>query len=510
MKPNELEFTVRGSTYRLQHHPAAVKAARATGSAPGGDWYFRLPAWLAPGRPLRHAGPSGSGQDTRDATGRTADQRSVATVRAWLEAGPDALAALPSRLESLCRSLPGAEMPALLTGIEHWVAERRRTLGLVPLCPVADVVAGYITAGCPDAHRRARTGRALYQETRALERALEWWGDRNAVTISVPADPDAYHRARIAAAAELGRGSGHRSVDNELGALRNALSWGVREGRTPRNPLSDPDHPLPVYQHPDDVTHCSDKTAADDETLHRLLSHLFATPGTVVSGARLAFSAMTGLRPGETTFLRWDTRGTHTTLEQWGQWADYRVGDRSERKRKMLVYREKGGINPAIRLHPALEDLLDHWRAYCATHWPGSPWMFPAPDAPDLPACRSAAVLTAWRALGHTCPGQGMVTNADRLSVHLRQSCRVLSLPRIVPHGMRAYYVRVRRAQGVSDREIGSELGHTGGEKLITTTYGSPVQVFGTGAFDWLPATGAPAWTALAPRPTNLVILKTA
>lgn len=503
-----LDFTLRGSTYRLTRHPAAIREARATGAAAGGDWYFRLPTWLAPGRPLRLVGPAGAGPDTRDASGRTADQRAVATVRGWLEAGPDALAGLPARLDALCRSLPGTEMSAILAGIEDWVASRRTSLGLIALAPVADLVAGYIAAGCPDAHRRARTDRALYQETRALERAVEWWGERNAATIIVPQDPDAYHRHRIAAAAATGRGAGHRSVDNELGALRNAFAWAVRDGRLPRNPFSDPDHPLPVYQHPDDVTHCAEKTAADDEQLHRLLAHLFQTPGTAVSGARLAFAAMTGLRPGETTFLRWDTRPTHTALEHWGEWADYQIHGRPERK--MLVYREKGGINPAIRLHPALESFLEAWRAYCQREFPGSPWMFPAPDDPTLPACRSAAVLAAWRNLGHECPGEGRITNADRLSIHLRQACQALHLPRIVPHGMRAYYVRVRRSQGITDREIGSDLGHTGGEKLITTTYGSPVQVFGTGALDWLPATGAPAWSTLNPDRGNVVQLKIA
>jgi integrase len=484
---SSLEFNFRGTRYQLIPHPRDARAGKA------GPWYLRLPAWMDPQRPLRRVGPSGSGWETRDSTGRTADQRAIDTATVWLAGGPASPVAVGQRLDALRTEFAAKLSPDQFhASVSAWLSGQRTAAAAVPIGGLMDA---YVAAGCPDPHLRPRTGQALYQETRALERSRGYFAERDARTLRVPQDTDAYHEQRTAAARASGRGAGHRAVDNELGSLRNCLGWAVRSSLLAANPLADAARPVPTYHHPADVVHCAAKTVGTDEELHTLLAWLFSRPATAVSGARVAFGALTGLRPGEPTFLQWDQREQPAGLAAPGHRACYRRGDVTGEK--LLVAREKGGINPAIEVHAVLADFLAAWRAYCRKHFPESPWMFPDVDRPELPACRRAVVLDYWQALGLERPAGGVTTNSDPLSQHLTAAAKALGLGKVVPHGMRAYYVRVRRSQGVPDSTIGDELGHTGGAKLIVQVYGSPAQVFGLGTLDWLPSAGAPAWQNL-------------
>jgi hypothetical protein len=42
----------------------------------------------------------------------------------------------------------------------------------------------------------------------------------------------------------------------------------------------------------------------------------------------------------------------------------------------------------------------------------------------------------------------------------------------VTSHGMRAYYVTVRRSQGIKDGQIAAEIGDKSGVALIVSTYG--------------------------------------
>ena len=70
---------------------------------------------------------------------------------------------------------------------------------------------------------------------------------------------------------------------------------------------------------------------------------------------------------------------------------------------------------------------------------------------------------------------------------------------------MRAYYVRVRRSQGIDDATIAVELGQGSGPGLVVRTYGERLAILGgDGLYDWLPADGKPCWDRLR-APANVI-----
>jgi hypothetical protein len=74
-----------------------------------------------------------------------------------------------------------------------------------------------------------------------------------------------------------------------------------------------------------------------------------------------------------------------------------------------------------------------------------------------------------------------------------------LGLPHFKPHGFgRAFYIKVRRSQGVDDSAIAGELGQTTNGDLIRSVYGDPQDLHGGALFDWLPDDAAPSWDLLA------------
>ena len=101
------------------------------------------------------------------------------------------------------------------------------------------------------------------------------------------------------------------------------------------------------------------------------------------------------------------------------------------------------------------------------------------------------------------------------LTQALRRACRALQLPHMVSHGLRAYYVRVLRAQEIDDSEISKRLGQRSGVGLVERVYGlAEPGWFGSKALDWLPAkTGQPgdvpvAWAKWLPlTATNIITL---
>ena len=71
---------------------------------------------------------------------------------------------------------------------------------------------------------------------------------------------------------------------------------------------------------------------------------------------------------------------------------------------------------------------------------------------------------------------------------------------KVTSHGMRAFYVLVRRSWGIQDGVIAVELGIGSGPELIARTYGAVPANWRNGGgprLSWLP-TGEPAWAKLA------------
>ena len=306
-----------------------------------------------------------------------------------------------------------------------------------------------------------------------LNRALPWWTDKPVATINAPTcEAYAEHRAPAL-----------RSADLELSALSSLCQWAVLAGKIPRNPFEKRGKFAVCKQH------CHEACPDNDEMLHKVLAWLFAHTGdvhhpnstrnTTLAAGTLTFCALTGLRPGEPSFL---TRQpplaeppANTRLLLPGQIFPDRSG-----QLRMKVQRLKHGQNPFVTLPPAAESFLSSWRAWMALNLPKETRLFPL-----------------------------LETNATPLNTALNLATSAMELPHFKPHGMRAYYVKVRRAQGEDDATISGELGQTTNGQLIRDVYGDPQDLIGGALFDWLPEDTAPAWNLLAAKvavtqsPTN-------
>lgn len=427
-----------GRSYQLVKHPRFTGAAESAAAA--SPWGIRM---VAPtGKRGWHSLHT---TDAREAIRRAKDLLDTAA------AGPD----------------------AWTTHAE--INQRRAGLTVAPL------VSEYLAAGCPRLRARTpepRTGRSLVDERRNLDTASAWWGSRAVSAIGQRLIDDyAAYRAAAPRAAEL-----------ELNALSNALKYAVRRERISTNPLDGRGSIRPAGS----IVHCHQEAPASTDELHAICRVLLADPARASYGAALLWSAFTGLRPGEIGYLRRDAApgqpGARSTLTADGQTSEI-----------MHVHREKRGINPAVRLHPAAQDFLRTWQRHLASAGTGStpvpsPYWFPHPlDAtrPAIPAGNAQACALD-KYLKAAAKAVGVVANRR-------------------PHAMRAFYVRVRRSLGALDSTIASELGERTGERLIVSTYGDPAGLRGDGQFTWLPATGSPCWEVLSKStPENIIPIERA
>lgn len=345
---------------------------------------------------------------------------------------------------------------------------------------LAQIAKEWTDAGMPKPGGRQRTPDQRERLQSFLSTALTWWGPRSPSGIG-PRDFETFGAHKRANART---GTGERQADLELVALHQCCTWAVAAGRISANPFT----ARPTYRDASAVRHCSSAMPASDEELHRLLGRLLASgdPFEVATGGHLMFCALTGLRPGEPGALRWDAApdepGARLTITREGKSVSL-----------IRVRRSKGGINPAVVIHPALEQFLARWRAYTAQAFAGSPWMFPHPRDTERP----------------------LVPFGDTADSHLArklgEAAKALGVPPRKPHAMRAYYVRVRRSQGIEDATIAVELGQGSGPSLVVRTYGERLAILGgDGLFDWMPAPPAvPAWDALQVA-TNVVPMERA
>lgn len=358
---------------------------------------------------------------------------------------------------------------------QRWAEiDRTRRRAVETLQPLAEA---WLAAGMPKAGGRPRTEIQVKRLKPFLEAALRWWGGKSVASIG-PRDFTAFGEYKRLHART---GTGERVADLELIALHALCLWAVSTGTLRTNPFAD----RPRFRAAEDVQHCTTSMPADDDELHRLLGTMFAAGGQArVAGAHLLFLAFTGMRPGEPGALRWDA-------------APYQPGHQLVVQRDgaevplLYIRRLKGGTNPAVRLHAPLAMFLAAWRRFTLATWPQSPWLFPDPKNPTRP-------LVPF--------GRSSDSHLSRL---LQATARGLGLPPRKPHGMRAYYVRVRRSQGVDDATIAVELGQGSGPGLVVRTYGERLAILGgDGLFDWMPSDPAtpPCWARLeAATPTNVV-----
>lgn len=316
---------------------------------------------------------------------------------------------------------------------------------------VSQIILHYRDANCPDRYLKPRTGRTLESEKANCETLLGYWNGQIWDKLT-PKSWDDYHAWRVAG---VKRGcTGDRSVDSEKVTLCNAFKYALRKELVTANPAS----AFPRYQPQSAVHHCREYQPQNADELHKIAELLFTDPRSEALGWQLLYEANTGLRTVEMLMLREDAKpGEPGYVAPEGN---------------LHVVRVKRGINPFVHVHAGLKELMQAHAVWKAIRCPSSPWFFPGRD-PSQPL-EEGALAHALRRL------RGKIGK------------------KITSHGMRAYYVLVRRSQGIPDGVIAVELGQRGGAALILSTYGDIPENWRNGGgpnLKWLPE--KPAWNLL-------------
>jgi integrase len=344
----------------------------------------------------------------------------------------------------------------------------------------------WLAKGCPDDRNRPRAGEALSDRTRHIHNALAFFGPRPVASLTprVQQDYVAHVGARVAARRKKQQTTmqytGLRTAKVELEALRLCFDWAVIRELIPTNPLTK----AAVVYTESDITHNRFMQPANGDELHNLARWLIEA-GRHTDAARVLFGALTGLRRNELLDLRWHHAGmTEGTpgFRTLGDPVNLGYGPAAAKVEYLHVARLKKGIHQAVVVHPALASFLTAWRAYRETKSTtgnvDGQLMFPT-------VCDS---------------------EARHISGSLNDAARALGSPknrfgeaRRTIHGLRAFYVSVRRSMGAPDVIIALELGHGTGPEMVKT-YGDRAIRPGDSQTSWLPAGGKPpAWELFLP-----------
>src|SRR6266567_1182344 len=277
---------------------------------------------------------------------------------------------------------------------------------------VGGVIQTYIDANYPDKYLKPRIGGTLKGEAANCQTLLEYWNGQVWDSLT-PKSWDDYHAWRVAS---VRKGcSGDSSADKERITLCNAFKLALRKEINTSNPVRNfPRH------HPLSAVHqCREYQPQNSDELHEIARLFFSDPRSESLGWQLLYEANTGLRTEEVLRLRRDAKpGEPGHVAPDG---------------KLHVIRSKNGVNPFVRIHQDLKALMKAHAAWLAIRYPESPWFIPGRD-PMQPA-DSGALAHALR----------------RLRKQIGE--------KITSHGMRAFYVLVRRSQGTAENIIAWELG---------------------------------------------------
>jgi integrase len=337
-------------------------------------------------------------------------------------------------------------------------------------------------AGCPKTKGRNIVPRHGHQLDHTLSRLrfLEaFFGSKIAAKITL-ADCDGYQQFRRNDKAFGLRGGvdGGASLDLELSALSGIFHWAMLTGKLESNPIT----LRATYRKHDDIKHCRDYMPHSTKEFHDIGRYLLAGGETSEAlGFQYLLEGMTGCRTGEVLAMRWDAGPNQPGFLQGNS---------------LSVVRAKGGINPYVKIHPALANLLDAMRQWRV--WRGldrvvdgkllCPWFIPSPVCHR----RSEPMhnLSLCKALGNWTKQRQATDPTAR---------------KYTSHAARAWYVLVRRSQQVPDLQIAWELGDKSGAAIIVQTYGGiPANFLDESTPPLQFADDNPAWLILN-MPTNVV-----
>jgi integrase len=308
---------------------------------------------------------------------------------------------------------------------------------------VDPLLAGYAQAGFPT--KRYQRVRESVDLRTSFDHLQRFFGGLIPENIGLPeCDDYVVYRKRVAA--ENGRGTGDRVAEIDLQNMSSAFNWAVRKRKLKKNPIRERER----YQDPATVVHCTAHMPMTAEALHDIAAEL-----SPVLRHQCLLEAFTGGRTGEILKLKADpeinTPGFYNDDYLW-------------------IDRSKGGINPYVVMHEPLNCLLLHAKAYRDKHHPHSAYLLPGKNGISS-------------------------VHGDSLTQALRGACKRAGHPKVISHGLRAFYVRCLRSKGLSDTEIAIRLGHRSGVRLIESTYGLPEpRWIGENKLDFMPKDQPAAW----------------
>jgi integrase len=328
---------------------------------------------------------------------------------------------------------------------------------------VGDILRRYQNDGFPDKHLGKRSARSIENETYHCGNLLKFWDvilfrEVNDTICDKYAD---WRKKRVT------QGTGERMVDRELTTLNSAFRYAKRRAMISFNPLID----RPRYQTAKMVRHCREFMPGSADELHQFAGKLMESPHSVVLGFQQLFEAMTGLRTCEV--LKWRTDAGPDD-------PGYVTPD----GKSLRVWRCKGqhAVNPYVKVHDGSKALLEAHQKWKQENYPDSPFYFPSPRGVDG------------------------VVDKHALAHALLRLNRKHGFKKVTSHGMRAFYVTVRRSHGSTDPQIAFEIGHSSGGVTLAAVYGGvpPHWMDGEGPkMSFLPTNVKPAWEAINSLPTE-------
>jgi integrase len=313
---------------------------------------------------------------------------------------------------------------------------------------LATLLDDYAAAKFPDRKGRPRPPVSAKAEAYRLPKLKEFFGRMSAQDLTWKTFTD-YSRFRSKPRLPA------RSVDLELWTLQNAVEFARRNGLLTVNTVRD----RPRFAGRP-LRNARDRMPGNAKVLHELAQELLENPRSQVLGWQMLIGALTGLRTSELLRLRMKAEPQKAGyIDSQALWLD----------------RSKGGVNPWVVIHADLDACLRAHRRWHKLTCRKSPWWFPG----ETPA-RTV--------------DKGALTHALHRLTAERQR------PAVTPHGLRAYFVTVRRSQGISDAQIAAEIGDKTGASIVAEVYGAvPPNWQGFPGLAWTPDKMPPAWTPWLP-----------
>jgi integrase len=278
-------------------------------------------------------------------------------------------------------------------------------------------------------------------------------------------------------------GHGGREIDLELTLLSAMFRWAMTKGRVKAGGFGVTSNPVRerTKHRAKTVKHCKQFMPKSGKELHTLVVSLFEERPSEALGWQALLEAMTGCRTSEILRLRWDAKDETEP----GYIAKAKTTDGREIE-VLYLARSKRGVRPWAIIHPGLRAVLDALRQWRNWRYPESPWFIPGYKTKG----------------GQDIRGQNPMNNTS-LTHALARVSKMLAVGHRTSHGLRAFYVTVRRKDRIPDLEIAWEIGDASGADLIIRTYGEIPPIIGD-EICWM--VDQPAWTVLG-MPENVTAL---